>query len=56
MTQEERKKFIDNINYAKKHKPELFNEIKRNFTSIRLGFEMDKDGNIVGLRDLVGGR
>ena len=54
MTQEERKKFIENINYAKKYNPELFNEIRRNYMSIRIGFEIDDKGNVVGLKDLVG--
>ena len=54
MTQEERKKFIDNINFAKKHDPELYSEIRRNFMSIRIGFEIDDRGNVVGLKDLAG--
>ena len=54
MTQEERKKFLENINYEKKYNPELFNEIRRNFMSIRIGFEIDDKGNVVGLKNLGG--
>ena len=54
MTQEERKKFLENINYAKKHNPALYTEIRRNFMGIRIGFEIDDKGNVVGLKDLVG--